>query len=513
MSRQDKTRARVPVLLGTALTLSLAHGATAATEIDLQRDAVSGLNEQCRALAEDIRARNNRVPDDMSQRIVEALNNDRANACRDAISALARAPGEEGMRTGDDATMTDEARAQSQDSATETARDSETAEIDETVEVEQEATIEGQAAVRVPEPNVDVEVDGPQVTVRKAQPQVTVDEQPATIQVEQPQPEVAVEIPEIVVRVEVPAPTIYIQSDAPNVQVASADPQVDVEQSEPRVTVTQPDPEVTVDLGVDEETQQQPGDATDPSFGTGQASTDSADDGDVNRGGDVQVASSTPRVEIVQPEGEPNFSINRAEPQVEYSSAEPNVSVSFAEQPSVAIVNTGEPRVTFETAEERAARMEEQQNRQANAGENAATAGNADQQNRQQAAADMQPGDNPQAMDQQETDQQADAAGAGQTWLVGDLLDMDVIGANGDDLGEPDAIIERDGRLMLVISDGGFLGLGADQTAVPMERVSFNAEEEELRLQQLSADELDEARTFEYDASEEVNGDRQIRVN
>ncbi|MGR3453315.1 PRC-barrel domain-containing protein [Pseudooceanicola sp.] len=456
---------RSTVLLGTAMSLAVAGGATAATDINLNRNVIPNLNESCQALAEEIRAWNNSVPDEHSDMIIEALNSDDPQACAQAEETLASAEPTEEMR----------------DSETLQASDRETAEMEmsdevtERVELEQQATIEGQAAVIVPEPQVDVEVDAPEVTVRKSQPQVSVQERAATIQVEQPQPNVAVQIPEIIVQVEVPAPRIFVQTDEPTVDVASADPQVEVQQGEPRVTVRQPDPELRVDLGVESQGEEAlPGEP--------QMAEDMDDDTEMNRGGDVDVASNAPQVRIVEPEGEPEVSIASAQPNVEFRGSDPNVSVSFAQEPTVQISQTGQPTVTFETSEEREARMQQtEDSRQASAA---------------QAESDAQ----------QQTDMQADII------LVGDLLDMDVIGANGEDLGEPEAVIERAGRMMIVIEEGGFLGLGQNAVAIPMERVAFNIEEEELQLQQLTEDEIEDASDFEYDASEELGMNDQVRL-
>ena len=449
---------RSTIILGTAMSLAVAGGASAATNINLDRNVIPNLNEACQSLAQEIRDRNNSVPDDHSEMILEALNNDDPDACMQAEETLASA---------DQVEDRDTAQTETSD------------EVTERVELEEQATIEGQAAVMVPEPEVDVQVDAPQVTVRKAQPEVSVQEQAARIQVEQPQPTVDVQIPEIVVRVEVPAPRIFVQTDEPMVEVASANPQIEVTQGEPRVTVRQADPELRVDLGVTSEGEEaQPGE---PQMAE---DMEAGDQDNMNRGGDVDVASNEPQVEFVEPEGEPQVSIASAEPQVEFRGSEPNVSVSFTQEPTVEIAQIGEATVTFETAEEREAR----QNQQAQAG------GDAEQQQAQAEGEQQMP----------ETE--------GQMILVGDLLDMEVIGADGEDLGEPEALIERDGQLLLVIEEGGFLGLGQNAVAVPFDRIAMNLDEEKLQLQNLTEEEIEAASDFRYDSSEEVAMDRELRV-
>lgn len=334
------TISRKTLALSTALTMSLAGAASAATEIEIDTNKLSNAVPECRSLAELVQDRDNRVPDDQGEAIVEAINANDGQVCVQAADRLAAvridAEGEETTRATDSETESAEAR--------------------ETVNLAEEATIEGEAVVSVPEPQVDVEVDAPEVTVRKGQPEVVVDERPATIQVEQAQPNVAVEIPEIIVRVDIPAPSIYVQTEDPDVRVSTADPMVEVQQGEPRVTVRQPDPELTVDLDVDPDAE--------GAEGTEQARSDALSDGEMNTGGDVETARSEPQVNIVEAEGQPKLAINSADPSVEFQASEPNVTVSFAQEPTIEVNQTGEANVTFETAEEREARRARQQEQQ-----------------------------------------------------------------------------------------------------------------------------------------------------
>lgn len=94
--------------------------------------------------------------------------------------------------------------------------------------------------------------------------------------------------------------------------------------------------------------------------------------------------------------------------------------------------------------------------------------------------------------------------------MVADILDMEVVGANGEDLGNPEAVIERNGELLLVVAEGGFLGLGESQTAVPLSRATLNLDEEIIQLSSLSAEEIEEAGNFEFNGEEEVDADREV---
>ena len=88
---------------------------------------------------------------------------------------------------------------------------------------------------------------------------------------------------------------------------------------------------------------------------------------------------------------------------------------------------------------------------------------------------------------------------------VADILAMEVYTEDGEDLGNPDAIVEVNGTQMLVISEGGFLGLGEDQVAVPMSRVSMDGDR--LVLQSLTEDDIEEAGDFEFNDDQALADD------
>ena len=448
-------------LLGTAMTLLMTSTAPAATQINIDQDAAAALTPECQTLAQEIGNRGNMVPDDQTSAVMDALNTDNAEACVSSQETLAATDAPQGVDTTSGGSAT------------------------QRLQLEEQATIQGQANVIVPKPEVDVAVDAPQVTVRKAQPEVSVQQQSTTIQVEQPQPTVSVQIPQIIVQVEIPAPRIFIQSVDPEVQIAGGDPQVEVQQAAPRVTVRQAEPRLEVDLGVrtnsdmanDADTANAP--AGEPQLAQDQQTDGTGQQADgsnmMTTGGDVSIEQADAQVNIVQAEGAPTVNIQSAEAQVDFRSAEPNVTVTFAQQPTVEITQTGEPQVTYETSEERQTRLSQQQD-----GSSAANA---------PASA---------------------AAGAGTAVTVSDLLDYEVISADDEGLGEPEAFIERNGRILMIVEEGGFLGLGENAVAVPLESLLLNVEAEQLKLRALTEEELEEAANFEYSSDEELQGDREL---
>ncbi|MBZ4689290.1 MAG: hypothetical protein JG765_541 [Cereibacter sp.] len=452
---RNKTQIRV-WLLGTAMTAALAGPSAAQAPALMSEEEMANLVEECRLVADDYA----QLGDEQiitREEMTRILTLNQATECDTVRQRLTQE---------DSAVATDE------------------------VQLEQQAVIEGQAQVRVPDPQVDVQVPPPQVTVRKAQPQVQISEQPTDIQVRQEQPRISIEVPQILVTVEIPAPTIYIRSSQPDVQVSNADPEVEVVQGDPQVSVRQGDPELTVDLDVDQDA-----DAAETATTQAQGAADQAAAGEAQAGmtsrteGNVRLGTGEAQVEMVQPEGEAEYNYTQAEPQVSFEQAEAQVTVSMPDQPTVELVTVGEPSVTFETKEERQARRQQEQQQQ--------------QQAAGQPAAEQQAG-------QQQAGQQP-AAGLPQTVTVGQLMDMRVVGAEGEDVGTPHAIVGEGDQVMLVLRDGGFLGFGGREIGIPISRVMFGGDH--LQLSTMTAEEIESAGGFEFDDNARLEDSREIEIS
>ena len=444
---RNKTQIRV-WLLGTAMTVALTGPSAAQSPALITEEEMANLVEECRLVADDYA----QVGDEQiitREEMIRILTLNQATECDTVRQRLTQ-----------------------EDSAVTT----------EEVQLEQQAVIEGQAQVRVPDPQVDVQVPPAQVTVRKAQPQVQISEQPTDIQVRQEQPRISIEVPQIMVTVEIPAPTIYIRSSQPDVQVSNADPEVEVVQGDPQVSVRQGDPELTVDLDVDQDA-----DAAETATTQAQGATDQV--GEAQPGmttrteGNVRLSAGQAQVEMIQPEGEAEYSYSQAEPQVSFEQAEAQVTVTMPDQPTVELVTVGEPSVTFETEEERQARRQQEQQQQQAAG---------------QPAAEQQAG-------------QQQAAGLPQTVTVGQLMDMRVVGAEGEDVGTPHAIVGEGDQVMLVLRDGGFLGFGGREIGIPISRVMFGGDH--LQLSTMTAEEIESAGGFEFDDNARLEDSREIEIS
>lgn len=65
---------------------------------------------------------------------------------------------------------------------------------------------------------------------------------------------------------------------------------------------------------------------------------------------------------------------------------------------------------------------------------------------------------------------------------VGNLLGKSVYEPNGDSIGDIDYVLDNNGSANVVIGIGGFLGLGEYTVAVPLDDLTFNADEQTVQL-------------------------------
>lgn len=65
--------------------------------------------------------------------------------------------------------------------------------------------------------------------------------------------------------------------------------------------------------------------------------------------------------------------------------------------------------------------------------------------------------------------------------LASDMMEMSVVGPGGEDIGTvTDLLIDQDNRVVgVVVTTGGVLGLGGKEVAVPLDRVTFQMQDEQ----------------------------------
>jgi ribosomal 30S subunit maturation factor RimM len=102
------------------------------------------------------------------------------------------------------------------------------------------------------------------------------------------------------------------------------------------------------------------------------------------------------------------------------------------------------------------------------------------------------------------------SAFAGMT--IGEILGMDVIGADGEDVGEIDYVFEDQGGYMAVIGVGGFLGLGEHTVAVPLGDFSMDGTGDALVLDEHTEADLEAMPEIDETGLDGLANDHEIRM-
>lgn len=92
---------------------------------------------------------------------------------------------------------------------------------------------------------------------------------------------------------------------------------------------------------------------------------------------------------------------------------------------------------------------------------------------------------------------------------VGDLLGKSVYEPNGDSIGDIDYVLGNNGSANVVIGIGGFLGLGEYTVAVPLDDLTFNADEQTVQLD-TTKDALKELPEFDESDAESLPDETQL---
>ncbi|MEY8828645.1 PRC-barrel domain-containing protein [Sedimentitalea sp. XS_ASV28] len=292
----------------------------------------------------------------------------------------------------------------------------------------------GQVVVEQEDATVNVTVPDPNVEVTQGQPVVTV---------EQPQPEITVVVPE---------PTVRVRQQAPIITVEQAQPQITVRIPEPVVTVMVPKPQVDVETG-------------EPI---------------------IDLDQPEPVVRFIRPE--PRITIQEAQPRIEYQKGEAQVNISDAQEAQVDVtqedaqvnveqgdsanvsVTSEEPEVNVVDGGEANVDVEQMQARVVMENFNADEAGNMSNEDRARYQESVKP--------LPIFNRRAD-----------DLIGRSVATETGEDVGEVDFIGVRGQTIVAIIGVGGFLGMGENEVAVPVEKLILR--EDELILPEFTQSQLE----------------------
>ncbi|MHA6297680.1 PRC-barrel domain-containing protein [Devosia sp. CAU 1758] len=313
-----------------------------------------------------------------------------------------------------------------------------------------------QIVVTQPDPEVDVQQRAPLVSVTQQEPQVRVNQGQPEIIVRQAAPNVRVQVPQPIITIDMPQPEIIVRMPEPDVAVTNPEPQVEVRQQPPQVSVSQPEPQVSVQ----------------------------AEQATQGEGADVELQRQEAQVEV-RSTGNAQIDVQRQDPSIQYEAAEPNIEVQQEGEPEIRFNQTGEPNIRFE--EGRAS------------GEDAAQRQNASGVNAQV--------DTERANQLLREDQPMEAGRALQ-YNVADLTGRELHNARGDELGTVDRVVNSANRQYLVLAEGGFLGFGEREVAIPLDSVSVM--DGQLVMRGMTQQDIDAMPAFDSQNAEPIDGQVQI---
>ncbi|WMT92606.1 PRC-barrel domain-containing protein [Pelagibacterium sp. H642] len=321
----------------------------------------------------------------------------------------------------------------------------------------------GRIVVQQPEPQVTVDQSAPEISVQQGQPVVTV---------RQPQPEIVVQQARPTVTIDMPQPTVTISQPEPEISVNMPEPEVSVQMPEPDISVQQDQPRVQVEQG-------QP---------------------------QIDLQIQEPEVVVQEDEEQAQVEIEQGQPVVREQAGETQPQVNIEqEEPSVRFEGGGEPQVQVNQAEPVVRFSQEGGGEQGADSEQPAAA-----QNNAEAQA---PQEGPQAGGDAPEAGEGTAQSAGALQLsVETLLDREVINLNQEPLGTVERVVTDGQTHYLVLAHGGFLGLGEDETIVPVEQVRVGPDQIYLVIDAESPEVLQQATTVSSEEVEDVSADEVVTI-
>lgn len=268
--------------------------------------------------------------------------------------------------------------------------------------------------VTVPEPDVNVSQEAPVVTVEQGPPEVTVQVPEPNVRVQQQAPIITVEQAQPQVTVRIPEPVVTVQVPKPKVDVDTGEPIVDLEQPEPVVKFVRPEPKITIE-------------------------------------------EAEPKVTIENAEADVNVdAADKAK--VDVDQKEANVNVRQSDDANVVVEKAKEPKVNIEGSEGAEVDVEQEQARVLLEDYNADEQGNMADEDRKRYQEDVQrlPIFN----------------------LTADELNgRSVATETGEEVGDIDSIGVRGNTIVAIIGVGGFLGMGENNVAIPVEKLILRENE------------------------------------
>ncbi|UWR33995.1 PRC-barrel domain-containing protein [Sulfitobacter sp. W027] len=268
--------------------------------------------------------------------------------------------------------------------------------------------------VTVPEPDVNVSQEAPVVTVEQGQPEVTVQVPEPNVRVQQQAPIITIEQAQPQVTVRIPEPVVTVQLPKPKVDVTTGEPVVDLQQPEPVVKFVRPEPKITIE-------------------------------------------EAEPKVTIENAEADVNVD-EAGKAKVDVEQKEAQVNVQQSDDANVVVEEAEEPKVNIEASEAADVDVEQEQARVLMEDFNADEQGNMEEEDRAR---------------YQENVQRLPIFNLTAEELTG----RSVATETGEDVGEIDFIGVRGDTIVAIIGVGGFLGMGENEVAIPVEKLILREDE------------------------------------
>ena len=206
---------------------------------------------------------------------------------------------------------------------------------------------------------------------------------------------------------------------------------------------------------------------------------------------------------LAEPQQQANVTVEQAEqPNITYEREEPQVTVNQAE---------GQPNVTFEQVEGAAPQG---QDPAALTAEQQAAAQPGQAEPAEQPAAEQQQAAAQPMAGAEATQPQAGATAGGQAIRVSELIDADVVNAEGEQLGDVKQVMinTADQQAYVIVGHGGFLGLGEKEIALPLNNMWMR--DDDLVIRGLTDDQIRQMPAWEQaEGYQEIGADQTTEIS
>jgi hypothetical protein len=91
-----------------------------------------------------------------------------------------------------------------------------------------------------------------------------------------------------------------------------------------------------------------------------------------------------------------------------------------------------------------------------------------------------------------------------------EIIGRNVVNSAGEGLGEVNRLVQVNQRLYVVLAEGGFLGLGERDVALPLDAMSMR--EDELLLRGMTDEDIEALPQFDIPSAQDYAADEQVEI-